>query len=83
MSLCGSFQNISIKYKLLIGFSLVVFMLAAFGLYLVSTLNTVEGSLAKSMRQYQILIQLSRLDKNNGLLAESVKAFTITKNYRH
>jgi len=70
--------RLSIKYKLLAGFLLVLILVAAFGVYAVGTLNTVDKSFNEVERQQKDLVKFAQLQHSHTALADSVKAFIIT-----
>lgn len=79
MYVIKQFERSSVRYKLLSGFLLAAVLLAAFGAYLVFSTGKLGTALAGIDYEYQALQKFAQLEVSNAILADSVKAFIITR----
>ena len=75
-----SFQNLSIRYKLIVGFALVTILLVAFGANLITNLNAVNGSFEKIDEEYKNFIGYHELEEIRDQRSDSIKAYILTGN---
>ena len=69
--------RLPMRYNLLAGLLLAALPFAAFGIYSVSTLDTVDKSFNEVERKQKDLVKLVQLQITHTALADSVKAFII------
>ena len=75
-------HRLSIRYKLLTGFLLVVILLGVFSLYFFRKAGEVHDSIEGAGREYEELSRMAQLALSNTELADAVKAFIISSNRR-
>ena len=78
----GILQGLSIRYKLLTGFSLVVILLGVFSLYFFRHTGAVHDSIEGAGREYEELSRIAQRQLSNTELADSVKALIISRDGR-
>ena len=75
-------HRLSIRNKLLTGFSLVIIMLGVFSLYFLRNTGAVQDSIVRADREYEHLSKVAQLALSNTELADSVKALIISRDKR-
>ncbi|MDO8664553.1 MAG: HAMP domain-containing protein [Candidatus Liptonbacteria bacterium] len=72
-------KSLSLRGKLLTGFSFIILVFVAFAGYFLNSLNTLDDLFVGLEREYKILNLISGLELNNKKLADYSKAYILTQ----
>ncbi len=74
------FKNLSIRYKILLGFFLILLIFTGFFIYFFITLTSVGNSFGGIINQSKKLQLFLKLQSDNQQLSNAVKSYILTKN---